>query len=186
MINLVTAAGGNLGSVKRFLRRTGTDFKPVSKPEELSCNNPLLIPGVGSFGASIRNLMETGFPEKIEALVRQGIPILGICSGMQILFESSEESPGISGLGLIPGNVVRFTRGKIPNTGWCRLKETGEYVYFVNSYHAVTDWKSTTSVHHGETFTAIAEKGPVTGFQFHPEKSGAVGENCFRRWLNGL
>lgn len=186
MIDLLTAVEGNLASVKRLLERTGTLWRDVSIPCDLSWTNPLLIPGVGSFGAVMKMLEEKGFIRLLKASAAQGVPILGICSGMQILFESSEESPGVEGLGLIPGQVVRFREGKVPNIGWSRLDVSEGFVYFVNSYHAQTEHAVDWAIHHGKMFTAAAEKGNVTGFQFHPEKSHTDGELIFRRWRDGL
>jgi len=186
MIDLLTAAGGNLASVKKLLERTGTMWREVCLPSDLSSGNPLLIPGVGSFGGVLKKLDEKGFISLLKATAAQGTSILGICSGMQILFESSEESPGVRGLGLIPGKVVRFKEGRVPNIGWSRLHVSGGYVYFVNSYHARTEYAVDWGVHNGRRFTAAAEKGNVSGFQFHPEKSHKEGEEIFRRWRDGL
>lgn len=186
MIDLIVKAGGNTGSVRRFLERIEVKFRIVETAADLSWQNPLLIPGVGSFGAVMQKLNEGGFSELIKEISFSGVPVLGICSGMQILFDSSEESPGVKGLGLIPGKVIRFKEGKIPNTGWSKLQTSGEYVYFVNSYHAETEFVSDTALQNDLPFPAVVTRGSVTGFQFHPEKSHRHGEVLLRRWINGL
>jgi len=186
MLNLITAAGGNLGSVRGLLERTGTSFKEVSTPDQLERGRPILIPGVGSFGAVMQRLTEAGLKQILQEEAEQNTRILGICSGMQVLFRRSEESEGTRGLGIIPGTVKKFQGGTVPNIGWCRLKEGNSHVYFVNSYHAETKYANDTAQHETGPFTAIAEKGSVTGFQFHPEKSHKAGEQLFRRWRDGL
>lgn len=186
MIELITAAGGNLGSWSGFLSRMGMDFRVAASPRELSGLAPVVIPGVGSFGATAEKLRQAGFLEALLCLAESGTPVLGVCSGMQVLFESSEESPGASGLGLIEGRVERYRSGRIPNTGWSRLNGGGEYVYFVNSYYCVPDDGDLvvdTAEKDGKAFPAIVARGSVAGFQFHPEKSHRDGERIFRRWL---
>lgn len=182
MIDLITAAGGNLGSVRGLMRRTATPCRDVETPGRLEGSNPILIPGVGSFGAVMRKLSQSGFSDAIRRHAARGGKILGICSGMQVLFDESEESPGIPGLGIIPGRVLKLEKPPVPNIGWSRLDEAKTYVYFVNSYHAVTRYAEDMA----EGVTAIARKGSATGFQFHPEKSREAGEYLFRRWRDGL
>lgn len=189
MLEVITAAGGNMGSVFRFLKRLDIKYLCLGSSSELSGENPILVPGVGSFGSVMENLTIAGYPEALKSAAKKGVPILGICSGMQVLFDSSEESPGTEGLGLIPGTVRKFTTGKIPHTGWSRLEESNEYVYFVNSYHCEPDNPrnvSDSARHCGNPFTAMVNKRSITGFQFHPEKSYRAGEEIMRRWLYAL
>ncbi len=182
MIDLITAAGGNLGSVRSLLERTGTGYREIDTPGQLEGGSPILIPGVGSFGAVMERLNTTGLTEAIREQAKRGRKILGICSGMQVLLKESEESPEATGLGLIPGKVEKLRITPLPNIGWSRLERANVYVYFVNSYHAVTEHREDTA----EGVTAIVRKGSITGFQFHPEKSHRAGEELFRRWRDDL
>ena len=189
MLEVITAAGGNLGSVLRFLKRMDIRYMSPRSPEELSGVNPILVPGVGSFGSVMENLTVPGYMEALKHHAKAGVPILGICSGMQVLFDSSEESPGAAGLGLISGTAERFKTGKIPHIGWSRLERENKYVYFVNSYHCCPinqHSRTDTACHSGKPFAAIVKQGNITGFQFHPEKSHTAGEEIVRRWINAL
>ncbi len=189
MLEVITAAGGNMGSVLRFLKRLDIRYCCPNSPEQLSGKNPILLPGVGSFGSVMENLSSSGYPEVLKKNSEKGIPILGICSGMQVLFNSSEESPGTKGLGLIPGTVKKFRTGKIPHIGWSKLEGSNEYVYFVNSYHCKPENpknQSRRACHCGNPFTAIVNRDNITGFQFHPEISYRAGEEIMRRWLRAL
>jgi len=117
-VDLVDVGGGNIGSVKRCLELMNIDFVAADIANPPSGERPVLLPGVGAFGPVMEHLRSTGFDQRIKDLVNGGTPYLGICVGMQILFDSSEEAPGIAGLGLIPGTVRRFTAGKVPQIGW--------------------------------------------------------------------
>ncbi len=189
MLEVITAAGGNMGSVLRFLNRLEIRYLCLSSSGELSGRNPVLVPGVGSFGSVMENLSFSGYAKALKIAADEGIPLLGICSGMQVLFDSSEESPGTEGLGLISGTVTKFREGKIPHTGWSRLEREDKYVYFVNSYHCCPDNQENITdraSHCGKPFTAIVKQGNITGFQFHPEKSHRAGAGIMRRWLDAL
>ena len=189
MIEVITAAGGNMGSVFRFLKRLNIKYLCTGSSSKLTGENPILVPGVGSFGSVMDNLTITGYSEALKNAAKKGTHILGICSGMQVLFDSSEESYGTKGLGLIPGSVKKFTRGKIPHIGWSRLEEIDDYVYFVNSFYCSpynSEDVSDRACHSGDPFTAIVKRGNITGFQFHPEKSHRAGEKIMRRWMDAL
>ncbi|TET33698.1 MAG: imidazole glycerol phosphate synthase subunit HisH [Planctomycetota bacterium] len=193
MLDLINC-GGNIGSITRCFKRLGVEYSLVESGDELSGENPLALPGVGSFGALMNNLDGAGITEKLVGLVKSGVPLLGICVGLQVLFETSEESPETPGLGIIKGGVVRFREGKIPQIGWNRIEpkagsgfESG-YVYFVNSYYAAPQDDEVTLYHadyHGQ-FCAAVKSENILAFQFHPEKSGEFGHGLIRRWLDDL
>lgn len=194
MIELVDYGGGNVGSVIRCLHRLGIPFQKVGDSRLPSGNYPLLLPGVGAFGATMRELSKEGLAERIKTQVTEGTPYLGICVGLQVLLEESVESPGIPGLGLIPGRVVKFTRGKTPQIGWNAIhspdgKSLPEgYVYFVNSYVAAPADPSAVlyeADYHGH-FCAALQTANITAFQFHPEKSGPFGHELLRRWYDAV
>ncbi|MBO8173199.1 MAG: imidazole glycerol phosphate synthase subunit HisH [Bacillaceae bacterium] len=188
MIGIIDYGMGNLHSVSKALERLGYDYRILSKPEELDACDGVILPGVGAFGDAMDHLREMGMVSAIRDYIGSGKPFLGICLGMQLLFESSEEHGHHEGLGILPGNVVRFQGDfKVPHMGWNRLSfqkqvplfdgvEEG-HVYFVHSYYvqptdrdvlwAVTDY-------YGEV-PAIVGRDQVCGMQFHPEKSGDVG-----------
>ncbi len=190
-VDLVNIDGGNKGSVLRLLERLDVKVNEVGFDNLPTGNRPLILPGVGAFGAVMQSIEKGGLSQCVSKLVKSGTPYLGICVGMQILFDASEETPGISGLGLVPGSVVRFVKGKVPQIGWNKLDnslnngyEPG-YAYFVNSYYAVPTNKSDTlySADYHERFCAAVQRDNITGFQFHPEKSGAFGQTLMQRWL---
>jgi imidazoleglycerol phosphate synthase glutamine amidotransferase subunit HisH len=147
----------------RFLERMGVAYRQVESPDQLTGTIPLILPGVGSFGAVMQHLRKKELAEPVAELVRKGTPFLGVCVGMQILFEGSEESPSIPGLGLLQGQVVKFQHGKVPQIGWNQI--TPEYF---------------------ETFCASVHTKNITTFQFHPEKSGKAGERLIAKWLTSV
>jgi imidazole glycerol-phosphate synthase subunit HisH len=192
MIDLIDYGGGNTGSIVRALERLGAKHAFVSSPEKLSGRNPIILPGVGTFGAVMKSIEPVKMP--LIKAIETGTPFLGICVGLQILFEESAESPGVPGLGILKGRVVRFKNGKVPQIGWNRIEpaacsgfEPG-HVYFVNSYYSVpADQKDVlyTADYFG-LFCAAVRRRNVTAFQFHPEKSGEFGHSLMRRWLDAL
>ncbi len=134
-VELIDVGGGNIGSVQRCLDRLGVEHKLISAPNEVSGNYPLVLPGVGSFGAVMQYLQITGLDSAIVDKVGSGTPLLGICVGLQILFDASEESPGVPGLKLLSGDVIRFRKGKVPQTGWNKI--------VANTYdHQTTGWET--------------------------------------------
>jgi imidazole glycerol phosphate synthase glutamine amidotransferase subunit len=192
--DLVTSAGGNLGSISRTLTRMEVPFRLVGNDDAPDGSRPIILPGVGAFGAVMKSLREKNFDQKIIKLVRAGTPFLGVCVGMQVLFDESEEAPGVTGLGLISGKVLKFREGKVPQIGWNQIIPSNDqswesgYVYFVNSYYAKPASDSVTlykSDYH-ESFCAAVKTGNITAFQFHPEKSGEMGERLLRRWVNDV
>ena len=185
---------GNLRSVQKAVEFLGHECKIQT---DLSGATRVIIPGVGAFGAAMERIAPLA--GEIEAFVRSGRPLLGICLGQQLLFERSEEHGGCTGLGVIPGTVKYLQKGegcKVPNIGWSSispregsllLKGTGEneQVYFVHSlYTDCTDANDVAATaEHSVTFTAAVERGNVWATQFHPEKSGTVGLNILRNFL---
>ncbi len=200
-VALLDYGAGNVCSLRNALRKLGFEVDDVTTPEHIAAAGVLLFPGVGSFGNCMAVLEAKGLIEPLRAYVRADRPFLGICLGMQTLFESSEESPGVRGLGLIPGAVGRFDVAgalSVPQIGWngvCARKHSpmldglkgGDAVYFVHSYRvpiteAVSPW-SLCHTTYGETYVSAVGLGRVCAVQFHPEKSGRVGLNMLRGFL---
>lgn len=165
----------------------------VDSPERLG-EGKIVIPGVGAFGSGMRNLEP--FLPKLRQVTSSGIPILGICLGLHVMLESSEEAPGLRGMGVIKGRVAKIRALPLPHMGWSRvrvLKDTcplfrnlGDgYAYFVHSYHALPEEDVTVAtVVYGEEVTAAVWKGNLFGVQFHPEKSGSYGLKILKNFVN--
>lgn len=205
MIALLDLGVGNLLSVQSGFRRVGGDTVVVSREQdwaqllaERSDITGVVLPGVGAFGDAMFQLRANGLLNVVRQVVRSGRPILGICLGMQLLFSMSEEHGSHVGFGFLPGRIVRFTGGvKVPHMGWNSLSSVGEhpllagvhvgdYVYFVHSYYAVLQDQSSllaAADYAGVTVPAVVVKQNVYGTQFHPEKSGAVGEQILRNFV---
>jgi len=180
---------GNLASVINAFAKVGADATLESDPAKLSQYDKLILPGVGAYGDAMEHLKENGMDEAVIAFAATGKPLLGICLGMQLLFESSEEFGETQGLGLIPGKVVAFDENKfdhhlkVPHMGWNELFQTKEtaifdgldkdfYLYFVHSYHAVCDDQyAIGKTHYGYAFVSAVQNGNIYGIQPHPEKS---------------
>ena len=199
MIALIDYDAGNMRSVEKALDFLGEKPVVTRKREEILGADRINLPGVGSFGDAMHNLEAFGLTEVIKEAVEKKIPLLGICLGMQVLFEKSEESPGVKGLGILEGEIVRFpkTEGlKIPHMGWNSLScskdgrlfeglEENPYVYFVHSYYLkAKDPKIVkATAEYGVTIHASVEKGSVFGCQFHPEKSGWTGLHILKNFI---
>ncbi|MBA2665218.1 MAG: imidazole glycerol phosphate synthase subunit HisH [Bradymonadaceae bacterium] len=185
----------NIASVVAAFERLGAAVRLVDTPEAIKDAEFVVFPGVGSFGAGMHNLRESGLADALFTRIHEERATLAICLGQQLLFEESDESPGIRGLGLLPGRVTRFPNAvRVPQFGWnavepgegCRFLEPG-YAYFANSYRVtqlVHGWSGAFS-DHGGPFVAAMERGPVLTCQFHPELSGAWGHRLLERWLKG-
>lgn len=189
-VELVDVGGGNVGSVRRCLHRLGVTYKDVGADNLPGGGKPLILPGVGAFGTVMASLRRNGLEERIKQLIAEGTPLLGVCVGMQVLFDGSEEAPGVSGLSLVPGKVVRFTEGKVPQIGWNHVeaKQPGwqsGYAYFVNSFYCNPDNDDVVlyEAEYGVPFCAALSMGNITAFQFHPEKSGQFGASLIARWI---
>ncbi len=189
MIGIIDYGMGNLYSVRNAFLSLGVKAKIISKPEQLKKMISCVLPGVGAFGDAMDILNKSGLTQAIIDYVAGGSQFLGICLGLQLLFDRSKESPGKKGLGIIPGEVLRFQGAvKIPHIGWNRLKikqknrifkgiKDGSYVYFCHSYYVKP---KTNNVVIGQTnyaanYASVVAKDNVFGIQFHPEKSQAVG-----------
>jgi glutamine amidotransferase len=195
-IDLVDIGIGNLGSVKRCLQRLSVSYRTVNCTNQPDGNRPILLPGVGQFGAVMRVLKENQFDACLRGLILAGTPYLGICIGLQILFDRSEEASQSPGLGILRGDVVRFRQGKVPHIGWNLIKPSSvyqgsaykdsQYVYFVNSYYPEPQVESlvTCSSNYFGEFCAAVKFNNITAVQFHPEKSGEFGTQFIKEWLN--
>ena len=192
MLAVLDYGGGNLKSIINRLDAFGVTYSVTDKAEDIARADKLVFPGQGHFGQVMQALTFKGLAEPLIAHVKQGTPFLGICVGLQVLFDESEEAPGIKGLGLLKGKIIRFTQGKIPQIGWNKIAVTvvnsflqEDYFYFVNSYHAVCDDPSVVSAtaEYHIPFTAAVETGNIAATQFHPEKSGQAGYDALLRWI---
>ena len=203
MIAIIDYGVGNLFSVEKALAALGADVKITSDARTIAAADKIVLPGVGAFGDCMENLTATGLIPTIKDFVKTGKPMLGICVGLQILFEGSEESIGVAGLGLLKGKVRRIQAPglKVPHMGWNSLTiksprqpldlfqglSEKPYVYFVHSYHAVPQDSSivTATTEYGSELTAAVAKGNIQATQFHPEKSGDVGLAILKNFING-
>jgi len=191
---IIDSGGANIASLRFAIERLGVDSILTTDPQVLRTASHVILPGVGAAADCMARLRKAGLIETIRAL-RQ--PLLGICVGMQLLYESSEEGD-VECLGLLPGRVQRFRAEPglpIPHMGWNQLEfresspvlsqiEPGDYVYFVHSYCAPVGSATVASCTYGATFSAIVNRGNVYGAQFHPERSARVGSQLLRNFLN--
>jgi len=191
MIGIVNYNMGNLASVANAFKKIGAKAEIVGDADKLKRYDKLIFPGVGAFGDAMEHLGESGLDEAMREYVKGGKYVLGVCLGMQLLFDSSEEFGSYKGLGIIPGRVVRFDKKiekthKVPHMGWNRMffqKKTplfegleNPYLYFVHSYHAVCgDEYVIGKTFYGYEFVSAVNKENVFGFQPHPEKSHNAG-----------
>jgi glutamine amidotransferase len=189
---------GNLRSAQKGLERVGADALLTADPAEIADAAGVVLPGVGAFGRCAEELRAAGLERIVHDAVASGRPFLGICIGMQLLYEGSDESPGVAGLGVLPGKIHLLPDGvKRPQMQWNRLDVRGSsplleglgpspWMYFVHSYVAVDGPEVVATCDYGGPVTALVERGNVAACQFHPEKSGANGLRLLANFVAGL
>lgn len=204
MIAIANYGMGNIRSVFKAFEHIGADVKITNAPSEIKDASALIVPGVGAFGDCIKNLKENGLFEAIKDFIVTKKPFLGLCLGLHILFENSEEAPDIKGLGIFKGTVKKFPKSlnlKIPHMGWNEIKinksnksisngifngiPDNSYTYFVHSYYVEPQDKSiiATETEYGLNFCSSITKDNVIATQFHPEKSQEIGLNILRNFI---
>ena len=195
-IALVEYGAGNLPSVERALARLGLESRRASTPEAIASCDALILPGVGHFGALMHSLNERSLVAPLREAIAKGVPLLGICLGLQAMFASSDEAPGDAGLAVFPQNVSALpATDRLPHMGWNQLRRVrpsvllegvpaDAYFYFAHSYAALDVGEAAVALcEHGTAFVALLEKGGVFATQFHPEKSGPVGAKVLANFL---
>lgn len=196
---LIDAGTGNLRSVQKALEAVGADVLCTNDPRKVKDAGRLVLPGVGAFGDFMSGLRARGLEEVVKDVVGRGVPMLGICVGMQALFDVGEEIAEYQGLGLLPGRVVRFADSlgvKVPHTGWNQLQvrddaplfkgiNAGAYVYFNHSFYCRAETPSDVmaTVDYGLQYACSVQRENIFGVQFHPEKSQAVGLQILKNFL---
>ena len=199
MIAVIDYDAGNIRSVEKALLALGQDVCITGDAEKIMSADRVILPGVGAFGDAMENIYRTGLDQVIRRVVDEGKPFLGICLGLQLLFERSEEAPGVEGLGILKGEILRIPEAeglKIPHMGWNSLHlendgrlfrgiEEQSYVYFVHSYYlkAADEKIVKASTEYCTHIHASVEKGNVFACQFHPEKSSEVGLHILKNFV---
>ncbi|MDQ2872769.1 MAG: imidazole glycerol phosphate synthase subunit HisH [Candidatus Eremiobacteraeota bacterium] len=195
MLAVIDYGGGNLGSLLAALERRNAPFVVTADPDAVRRARAVILPGDGAFAATIEALEERGLDRAIHDAIGAAAPFLGICVGMQILFDASEEFGTTRGLGILRGTVARFVDApRVPHMGWNRLERTGDhpfvegiggrdYAYFMHSYRVSVGDETVATATHGERFSAIVARENVMGTQFHPEKSQRTGMRLLDNFL---
>lgn len=201
MIAVIDYGAGNLSSVKKALDYLGVESEITQDREKISNASHIILPGVGSFGDALKSMRERGLDGVTKEAAMSGKPFLGICLGLQLLFESSEESPGVEGLGILKGKIVKIPKGdglKVPHIGWNSVSlkqkdgifsgiDDNSYFYFVHSYYlkgADGDAVAGTT-EYGVEIECAVQKGNICATQFHPEKSGKSGLKLLKNFIEG-
>ena len=200
MVAIIDYDAGNIRSVEKAIRYLGKEAVVTSDPEKILAADRVILPGVGAFGDAMKRLHAMGLVEVIRQVAERGTPFLGICLGLQFLFEKSEESPGVAGLGLLRGEILRLPELpglKVPHIGWNSLKYPNpgrlfrgipedSYVYFVHSYYlkAQDEGIVTATTEYGTLVHASVESGNLFACQFHPEKSYETGLTILENFLS--
>lgn len=192
MIGVIDYGVGNIGSLTWALKKQGIEVTVSRDQSVLEKCDGLLLPGVGAFRNGIENIDKYGLRDFIKGFAATGKPVIGICLGMQLLYEEGKENGSYKGLGLIKGSIEKINADRLPHMGWNELTkasddqllkdiESGDHVYFVHSYYAVSSGEEIVAyTDYGNKIPAIVRSGNVIGFQFHPEKSGGIGEQLIR------
>lgn len=193
MISIINYGLGNLRSIQKTFEKFGQNTVITSNPEAIEESEAIILPGVGAFGKAITELQERNLFELLQNKIPQ-VPTLGICLGMQILFDSSEEDPGVRGLSIITGQVKKINSlngVRIPHTGWNKLYSSQKlffsgYAYFNHSYYCepANPKEIISTVIHGAKLPVIVKQGTILGVQFHPEKSQTTGESVIKYFLS--
>jgi imidazole glycerol phosphate synthase glutamine amidotransferase subunit len=195
MISIVDYGAGNLRSVENTLAAIGSPYEIVTGVEQLSTATKVILPGVGHYGQIMRSLSATGLRDALLTLVGRGAPFLGICIGLQSLFEGSEEDPAVEGLGLFKGVIRRFDdQLRVPHMGWNQITTRKEckllrgispnpYVYFAHSYYVPVVEATGAECTYGLPYTVLLEEENIYGVQFHPEKSGSIGMQVIKNFV---
>lgn len=196
MIAVVDYGGGNVGSVLKAAEYLGHPAERVGRPDRLRQSQKVILPGQGHFGAMMAALGKDGLLEALREILISGTPFLGICLGLQALYEGSDEAPGVPGFSLLPGRVRKFEGiFKVPHVGWSQLEiaresrilqgvAPGSFVYFCHSYFGPVTEESAALTEYGSRFASAVEMKNVFAVQFHPEKSGDVGLHILGNFLN--
>ena len=191
---IIDYGAGNIKSIMNVVHSLGYETILTNDKETILNANKIIFPGQGHFGQAMEKLNELALTETIREAISLGKEFLGICLGLQVLFEKSEEAPNVAGLGILKGEVKKFIQGKIPQIGWNKVVPTEnnkylpeDYFYYVNSYYVVPDDENIVSAYtdYNGKFCAAVQMGSVTAVQFHPEKSSQAGLTFFKNWLKG-
>jgi len=199
MISIIDYGAGNLRSVQKAVELLGREAIITSNPDEIRSSEKIIFPGVGSFARGMEELLNRKLLGPVAEFIRSDKPFLGICLGYQLLFSGSEEAPGVKGLGILKGKVVKFPEGelKVPQMGWNQIKIKNQscalfkdvpdnsFMYFVHSYYPVPEDKSiiATETEYSASFASSICQGNVYGTQFHPEKSHKVGLKILENFI---
>jgi imidazole glycerol-phosphate synthase subunit HisH len=194
-LTVIDYGGGNIGSLRGALDRRAVSYVLTEDADAVARAEAVILPGDGAFAATMEALHERGLDQAVRAVVRSGRPFLGICVGMQVLFESSDEYGGAAGLGILTGHVRRFTgTPRVPHMGWNDLAierahpfvaglHGGEYAYFLHSYRVADSDATVASADYGGRFAAVVARDNVVATQFHPEKSQRTGGRLIDNFL---
>lgn len=189
---IIDYGAGNVKSLGNMLEFLGAQYEITGDKNKILAAEKIIFPGQGHFEQALKKLEEHNMPDVIKEAISKGADFLGICLGLQVLFEKSEEAPGVKGLGIFKGEVKKFQKGKTPQIGWNNISVTpsntyleDDYFYFVNSYYVVPEDKNIISsiTNYHIDFCSSVQKDNICAVQFHPEKSSDAGIRFFKKWL---